>query len=90
MTNDGSIIHSHYIRLDRADTKRANEAAKTVNEVRRKKQIIYECELCGFGYSEPETAEHCEQYCYSHGKTSSKIARKAIRKPILLAEPIHA
>jgi hypothetical protein len=52
-----------------------------VNEVRWRGQTIYACEICGFDYLELETAERCEQYCYSHEKPSIKITRKAIRKP---------
>ena len=63
---------------------------KMVNEVRWRGQTIYECETCGFGYLELEIAEHCEQYCYSHKKPSSKITEKAIRKPPARVDPIAA
>jgi hypothetical protein len=61
-----------------------------VNEVTWSGQTIYECEICGFSYSELETAESCEQYCYSHEKPSVKITRKAIRKPSAQVDPIVA
>jgi hypothetical protein len=61
-----------------------------VNEARWKGQRIYECELCGFGYADLETAEKCEQYCDSHGNKSSKITRKAARKPPVPIDPIVA
>jgi hypothetical protein len=63
---------------------------KMVNEVRWRGQTIYECEICGFGYLELETAEHCEQYCYSHKKPSFKITQKGIRKPPARVDPIAA
>jgi hypothetical protein len=52
-----------------------------VSEKYTRKGTIYICELCGFGYSEMETAERCEQYCYSHNKSSDKLTRTAIYKP---------
>jgi hypothetical protein len=63
---------------------------KMVNELRWKGQTVYECELCGFGYGDLETAERCEQYCYSHGISSPKITRKAMRKPSVPVDPIAA
>ena len=61
-----------------------------VNEVTFKGLTAYECELCGSPYADLETAERCEQYCYSHGGSSEKITRKAIRKPSARAHPIAA
>jgi hypothetical protein len=60
-----------------------------VNEVSHKGRIIYACEVCGFGYADLETAERCEQYCFSHGHQSPKLAQKAIRRP-RHADPILA
>jgi rubrerythrin len=52
-----------------------------VNELLdRKGQTLYVCELCGFSYMDLETAESCEQYCYTHSSCSPKITQKAIRK----------
>jgi hypothetical protein len=61
-----------------------------VNEVRWRGQRIYACEICGFDYLELETAERCEQYCYSHEKPSIKIRQKAIRKPSAQVDSIAA
>ena len=61
-----------------------------VNEARWKGKTIYECELCEFGYADLETAENCEQYCYSHDSNSPKITRKATRKPPVRNDPIAA
>ena len=63
---------------------------KMVNELIWKGHTIYQCELCDFGYGDLETAERCEQYCYSHGKPSLKITRNAIRKPRVRVDPIAA
>ncbi len=63
---------------------------KLVNELSRKGQTIFECELCGHGYTDLETAERCEHYCYSHGSHSPKITRRAIRKPSVQVDPIAA
>lgn len=52
-----------------------------VNEFRKKGQIVYLCEACGFGYKDLENAERCEQYCDTHGSCSLEIMQKAIYKP---------
>ena len=65
-------------------------AWKMVNETKCIGQTIYECEICGLGYLELETAERCEQYCYTHEKPSFRIAQKAIRKPTARVDPITA
>jgi hypothetical protein len=63
---------------------------KMVTELSSKGYTVYQCELCGHGYTDLETAERCEQYCYSHGSHSPKITRKAIRKPSVSLDPITA
>jgi hypothetical protein len=52
-----------------------------VDELKNKDRAIYQCELCGFGYEDLETAELCEEFCDSHGRCSSKITRRAVYKP---------
>jgi rubrerythrin len=54
---------------------------KMVNELERKGKIVYQCEFCGFGYKDIDTAEKCEQYCDTHGNYSAEIAVKAVYKP---------
>ncbi len=61
-----------------------------VDEVKLKGLTAYGCELCGSAYADLETAERCEQYCYSHGSSSEKITRKTIRKPPARVESIAA
>jgi hypothetical protein len=61
-----------------------------VSERVTKKSLVYLCELCGFGYSDIDTAERCEHYCYSHDKPSPRITKKAIRKPSVQLDPIPA
>jgi hypothetical protein len=46
-----------------------------VSEKYTRRGMVYLCELCGFGYADIDTAERCEQYCYSHGKPSPRIAQ---------------
>ena len=65
-------------------------AWKMVNELISKGVTVYQCELCGHGYSDLDTAERCEQYCYSHGSHSPKITRVAIRKPPVPLDSITA
>ncbi|HUK50365.1 MAG TPA: hypothetical protein VLV18_04965 [Terriglobales bacterium] len=49
----------------------------------KKLRSVYLCELCGFGYMDLETAERCEQYCYTHAISSPKLTQKAVRKPTI-------
>lgn len=63
----------------------ANEQAKVkqgvVSELGRTGETVFLCELCGLGYRDLETAERCEQYCYTHKHTSVVLARKAVYRP---------
>jgi hypothetical protein len=52
-----------------------------VNELERKVGTVFQCELCGFGYEDLDTAERCEEYCDTHGSCSLAITKKAIYKP---------
>jgi hypothetical protein len=61
-----------------------------VNELRWKGRIIMECELCGSGYGDIDTAERCEQYCYFHGKPSPILTQKSIRKPRIQVDSIDS
>jgi hypothetical protein len=55
--------------------------AEVVRELKRMSETIFLCELCGFGYRDLETAERCEQYCYTHEHTSVLLVQKAVYKP---------
>ncbi len=61
-----------------------------VDELKRKGETVYTCELCGFGYEDLETAERCEQYCDIHGTCSIEITQKAIYKPSVRVMPALA
>ncbi len=52
-----------------------------VNELERKIGTVFQCELCGFGYQDLDTAERCEEYCDTHGTYSAEITKKAIYRP---------
>jgi hypothetical protein len=52
-----------------------------VSEIERKSGTIFQCEVCGFGYGDLDTAERCEEYCNTHASCSLEITKKAIRKP---------
>ncbi|MGA2310301.1 MAG: hypothetical protein ABSG57_12245 [Candidatus Bathyarchaeia archaeon] len=43
---------------------------------RERERTIFQCELCGHSYADLETAERCEQYCYSHGRPSAMLTEK--------------
>lgn len=42
---------------------------------------IFLCEVCGFGYSDAETATSCENFCKAHNSCSFEITRKAVFRP---------
>ena len=48
----------------------------------RRTDVIYHCEICGFGYTDLGTAERCEEFCDTHGFSSEEILRKAIFRPL--------
>jgi hypothetical protein len=52
-----------------------------VNEFERKIGTVFQCEICGFGYKDLDTAERCEEYCDINESCSIEITKKAIYKP---------
>ncbi len=52
-----------------------------VDKIENKGTTIFRCEFCGFGYSDLDNAERCEQYCHIHGSCSPEIMEKAIYRP---------
>jgi hypothetical protein len=54
-----------------------------VSESIRKNEVIYHCEICGFGYGDLAAAEACEEFCDTHGFSSDEILRKAIYRPVI-------
>jgi rubredoxin len=52
-----------------------------VNELERKIGTVFQCELCGYGYRDLDTAEQCEEYCDTHGACSREITKKSIYTP---------
>ena len=52
-----------------------------VNELERKGKIVYQCEICGFGYKDIDTAEKCEQYCDTHGSCYAETTMRAVYNP---------
>lgn len=54
--------------------------------VREKKlgdKTVFICGVCGLGYSDPETAEKCEEWCKKTGTCSIEITKKAVYFPNL-------
>ena len=43
--------------------------------------IIYVCELCGFGYTDVDAAESCEEFCGLHGRYAANITARAVFRP---------
>jgi hypothetical protein len=61
-----------------------------VNELERKIGTVFQCELCGFGYQDLDTAERCEEYCDKHGSCSPEITKRSIYKPSVRVMPAQA
>jgi rubrerythrin len=61
-----------------------------VDELLKKGETIYICQLCGFGYRTLEAAERCEEYCDVHGSYSSEIHKQAVSKPTVRTIPLAA
>lgn len=53
-------------------------------EVKNKK--FFQCDVCGHGYLDKETAQKCEAWCRKTGTCSAEITKKAVYFPSL---PTH-
>jgi hypothetical protein len=61
-----------------------------VTEFKRKIGTLFQCEICGFGYLDLDTAERCEEYCDIHGSWSIAITDKAAYRPLTHTLSAHA
>jgi len=61
-----------------------------VDKLRKRGEVVYTCELCGFGYRTLETAEQCEEHCDLNGSYSPEIHKLAISKPNVSLVPMAA
>jgi len=61
-----------------------------VDRFKKKGEVVYICELCGFGYKAVETAEQCEEYCDLHESYLPEIHKQAISKPSVRTIPLAA
>jgi len=52
-----------------------------VDKLLKKGEVVYSCELCGFGYRQLEDAELCEEYCDTHGDSWPDLHKNATYKP---------
>lgn len=59
-----------------------------VNRLEFNRSAVYMCEVCGYGYRNLETAEHCEQYCAIEMRSSPTIRQRAIYQPKVEVVPI--
>lgn len=59
-----------------------------VNEFEFSRSTVYLCEVCGYGYRNLETAEHCEQHCAIEMQGSATIRQRAIYQPKVEIVPI--
>ena len=50
------------------------------------KKKLFQCEVCGHGYLDKETAIKCYLFCEKHGTCSAEITKKAVYFPSL---PTH-
>ncbi len=52
-----------------------------VSQKEHEGEIIFICDLCGFGYRKRETAESCEEYCAENQSCSIEITKDAVYIP---------
>ncbi|MFQ6053868.1 MAG: hypothetical protein ACE5OO_06560 [Candidatus Bathyarchaeia archaeon] len=52
-----------------------------VSEKMHDGEVVYLCDLCGYGYGERETAERCERWCAAHQSCSLEITKNAVYIP---------
>ncbi|CAE6500863.1 DUF7128 family protein [Candidatus Nitrosotenuis uzonensis] len=51
-----------------------------VKTIERENQQIHQCNECGLGYEDLETAERCENHCKTYNSCSLEITSHAILK----------
>jgi hypothetical protein len=49
-----------------------------VKPLKKDEQKFYLCEACGFGYTDAQTAQQCEDYCREHNSCSTEITKLAV------------
>ncbi|MEM4282755.1 MAG: hypothetical protein QW559_03550 [Candidatus Woesearchaeota archaeon] len=48
-----------------------------VKKIRKDNKSYWQCEACGFYYSDSSTAERCEEWCRAHNSCNLEITKKA-------------
>lgn len=49
-----------------------------VKVVLQKNREVYQCEACGFHYSEEALAKQCEAWCTAHNSCNMEITKHAV------------
>ncbi|MBI2037888.1 MAG: hypothetical protein HYT15_03080 [Candidatus Magasanikbacteria bacterium] len=49
-----------------------------VKEIRKNNRQLYQCEECGFFYSDRELAEKCQAWCKEHKSCNLDITKFAV------------
>jgi hypothetical protein len=57
-----------------------------VKEKKVENKEFFQCDVCGHGYLDEETARKCELYCRKNGTSCPEITKKAVYFPSL---PTH-
>ncbi len=54
--------------------------AAMVKKIKKKKDILYQCEACSFLYQEKDWAEKCEEWCNTYKSCNIEITQHAFVK----------
>ncbi|MBI2611054.1 hypothetical protein HYW60_03940 [Candidatus Kaiserbacteria bacterium] len=44
----------------------------------KNREVLYQCEECGFAYAKEETANRCEAWCKEHKSCNLEIIKEAV------------
>jgi predicted ATP-dependent serine protease len=50
-----------------------------VKEIKKKNEVFYQCQECGFYYREREWAQKCEKWCKEHKSCNLEIIKHSIK-----------
>jgi len=53
-----------------------------VKRVKQNDKEVYQCEECGFHYTEKEQAEKCQAWCKEHNSCNIEITSRALENTV--------
>jgi hypothetical protein len=58
-----------------------NQAETMVSEKQHEGELLYTCDVCGFGYRKKDQAANCEEFCARTNSCSIAITKDAVYFP---------